>query len=58
MTCKASDLETKILRLGEKTNLSGFNGASEFRAFSQDELEEAIDIIMPYIEKDNSHDTE
>lgn len=54
VTCKASDLETKILRFGEKTNLSGFDGASEFRAFSEDELEEAIDMIMPYIEKDCS----
>lgn len=53
VNCKASDLETEILRMGEKINLSGFNGASDFRAFSKNDLEIAIDIIKPNIEKTN-----
>ena len=39
--------------MGEKINLSGFNGASDFRAFSKNDLEIAIDIIKPNIEKTN-----
>lgn len=52
VSCKASDLETKILRLGEIINLSGFNGASDFRAFSRKNLDEALEIIRPHILKD------
>ncbi len=53
VNCKASDLETEILRMGEKINLSGFNGASDFRAFSRNDLKIAVEIIKPNIEKTN-----
>lgn len=53
VNCKASDLETEILRMGEKINLSGFNGASDFRAFSRNDLKIALEIIKPNIAKTN-----
>lgn len=41
----ASALEKGLLELGITPNYSGFNGASEFRALTDDELRTAIDLI-------------
>lgn len=56
VNCKASNLETEILRMGEKINLSGFNGASDFRAFSKNDLKKAFEIVEPYIKNINIRD--
>jgi hypothetical protein len=56
VNCKASNLETEILRMGEKINLSGFNGASDFRAFSKNDLKKAFEIVEPYMKNINIRD--
>lgn len=43
--CKASDMERKLLILGESPGYYGFNGASEFRALSDSALYAAISLI-------------
>ena len=45
VTGKASDIESKILRLGEHPGYNGFNGATEFRALTPKQLAKAIHII-------------
>ena len=52
VNCEASELEQQIHLLGTNPNLTGFDGATEFRAFNKEELKEAIDIITPYIDYD------
>ena len=44
----ASVLESELLKLGVSPQFSGFNGASEFRALTDAELELAIDLIKRY----------
>lgn len=41
----ASDLEVQLLQFGINPQYRGFNGASEFRALKDDELQSAIDLI-------------
>ena len=41
----ASILEVELLKLGVSPKFSGFNGASEFRALSESELQAAIELI-------------
>jgi hypothetical protein len=41
----ASALESELLKLGVSPQYSGFNGASEFRALTDSELQTAIDLI-------------
>lgn len=43
--CKASDLEKKLLILGEDPRFSGFDGCTEFRALSDSALYAAISLI-------------
>ena len=44
----ASELEAQLLKLGASPMYEGFNGASEFRALTDIELREAIDLINKY----------
>jgi hypothetical protein len=46
----ASELEAQLLKLGVNPMYQGFNGASEFRALTDIELREAIDLISKYRE--------
>ncbi len=50
VVCEARDLEKKLHKLGTNPRLIGFDGATEFRAFNQEELQKAIDTISPYID--------
>lgn len=43
--CKASELEKKLLILGEDPQFTGFNGATEFRALSDSALYAAVSLI-------------
>ncbi len=45
---KATNIEKKLLSLGEDPKLIGFNGATEIRAFDSDELQEALTLINSY----------
>ena len=47
-SCHASELEAQLLKLGANPMYQGFNGASEFRALTDIELREAIDLISKY----------
>ena len=51
----AYELETQLLKLGVNPKYQGFNGASEFRALNEAELQSAIDLIMRHkeIEQDS-----
>jgi hypothetical protein len=49
--CEARELEKHIHKIGTNPNLKGFDGATELRAFSEDELIEAINTVKPYIKK-------
>ena len=42
---RATDIENKILRLGEHPGYNGFNGATEFRALTPKQLAKAIRMI-------------
>jgi hypothetical protein len=44
----ATVLESELLKLGVSPKFSGFNGASEFRALTDAQLELAIDLIKRY----------
>ena len=46
----ASELEFQLLQIGTNPQYKGFNGASEFRALTDDELETAIELIKKYQE--------
>ena len=48
VTVHASELEAQLLKLGANPMYQGFNGASEFRALTDTELREAIDLISKY----------
>ena len=48
VTVHASELEAQLLKLGANPMYQGFNGASEFRALTDVELREAIDLISSY----------
>jgi len=45
---QASEIETQLLKLGENPKYSGFNGSSEFRALTDEELRIAIELISKY----------
>jgi len=42
---KATDIETQLLKLGDETEHDNFDGCTEFRYLSDDELNEAIELI-------------
>lgn len=42
---KATNLETKLLRIGKSAGLSGFDGATEFRILTAQQLAEAVELI-------------
>jgi hypothetical protein len=44
----ASEIETQILEYGVNPNYKGFNGSSEFRALTNQELQAAIDLVNKY----------
>ncbi len=44
----ASELEVQLLKLGVSPRYQGFNGASEFRALTELELQKAIDLVSQY----------
>lgn len=48
VTLHASEIEVKLLKLGVNPGYQGFNGASEFRALSNFELQKALDLIEKY----------
>lgn len=50
VTVHASELELQLLKLGSNPQYKGFNGASEFRALTDDELESAIELIKKHQE--------
>jgi hypothetical protein len=50
VTAHASELESQLLQIGTNPHYKGFNGASEFRALTDDELKAAIDLIKKYQE--------
>ena len=50
VTVHASELESQLLQIGTNPHYKGFNGASEFRALTDDELKAAIDLIKKYQE--------
>lgn len=52
LTVHASELETQLLELGTNPQYQGFNGASEFRALRNSELETALDLIKKYQSSD------
>ena len=45
VACKATDLEAKLLIIGEDPGYTGFNGATEFRALSDSALYAAVSLI-------------
>ena len=44
----AAELEVELLKLGANPKYSGFNGASEFRALMEVELQSAIELIQKF----------
>jgi hypothetical protein len=44
----SAELEVELLKLGANPKYSGFNGASEFRALTEVELQSAIDLIRKF----------
>ena len=42
---RAFELEAKLKKLGSSPKYRGFNGASEFRAFSDTDLQAALNLI-------------
>jgi len=48
VTVHASELEASLLKLGANPMYQGCNGASEFRALTDIELREAVDLISKY----------
>lgn len=53
VTVHASELESQLLQLGINPHYQGFNGASEFRALTDDELKAALDLIGIHKEGSN-----
>ena len=51
---KASSLESKLLAMGDDPRYTGFNGASEFRAFNSAALEIILEIVSLAIDKDKA----
>lgn len=51
---KASLIESKILALGNNPRYTGFNGASEFRAFNTSALEIILEIVALAIDKETT----
>jgi hypothetical protein len=49
VTIHASELEAQLLKLGANPMYRGFNGASEFRALTDSELNEAISLIKKFV---------
>ena len=49
VTVHAAELEVELLKLGANPKYRGFNGASEFRALTQEELKSAIELINKYL---------
>lgn len=49
VSCEATTLEKEIHKIGISPNLTGFDGATEMRALSDEELEKAKNIIKPFI---------
>lgn len=47
--CKATKLEKEIHKLGTNPKLTGFDGATEIRAFNDEELKKTFKIIESYI---------
>jgi hypothetical protein len=45
VTVHAAELEVELLKLGANPKYRGFNGASEFRALTHEELQSAIELI-------------
>ena len=45
---KPFELEAKLKKLGSSPKFQGFNGASEFRAFSDADLKAAISLIKDH----------
>jgi len=43
--CKASKVESKLLKLGDNPNIIGVNGSTELRAFTSTELQKCLNII-------------
>lgn len=48
VTVHAAELEFELLKLGVNPRYQGFNGASEFRALTELELQSAIDLIQKF----------
>ena len=48
VTIHASELEAQLLKFGANPMYEGFNGASEFRALTDEELQEALDLISKF----------
>lgn len=49
VSCEATKLEKEIHKIGINPNLIGFDGATEMRAFNNEDLKKAINIIKPFI---------
>jgi len=48
VTIHASELEAQLLKFGANPMYEGFNGASELRALTDEELQEALDLISKF----------
>jgi len=48
VTIHASELEAQLLKFGANPMYEGFNGASEFRALTDEELQEALNLIIKF----------
>ena len=48
VTIHASELEAQLLKFGANPMYEGFNGASEFRALTDEELQDALDLISKF----------
>jgi hypothetical protein len=48
VTVHAAELEVELLKLGASPKYHGFNGASEFRALTEAELQSAIELIQKF----------
>jgi hypothetical protein len=48
VSVNAVEIESKLLNLGFNPRYTGFNGASEFRALTDDELNVAVDLIKEH----------
>jgi len=51
VTVHAGELEAELLKFGANPRYHGFNGASEFRALTEQELKSAIELIQKYSTK-------